>query len=391
MTPDAPAPFRIDVPEEVLDDLRDRLRRTRIPAATGHGWQGGMDPDYLGSLLDHWAHRYDWRAAERELNAMEQFTASVNGVTVHFVHRRSPEPGAVPLLFVHGWPGSFYEVHKVLGPLTDPVAHGGTAADAFSVVAVSLPGYGFSPHPDVEGIDPARIADLLTSLMVDTLGYDRFLTQGGDWGAIITTQMAHRHPRRLIGLHLNLPGARAALDDTAPPLSQEEKAFLAASRAWQQREGGYSALQSTKPQSLAVGLNDSPAGLAAWIVEKFHGWSDCSDGLESVYSQDELLTNVMLYWVTGSIGSSIRLYREAAGAGVVLRVPSGRPIDVPTAYARFPADIMSAPREYMERMYRLVRHTEFSSGGHFAALETPTALVADVRAFARQLAAGDAR
>lgn len=377
-------PFRLAVPEEVLDDLRERLDRTRFPGAVRDaGWDYGTDPDYLRDLLAYWRDGFDWRAAERALNAIPQFTADVDGVDLHFARVEGVGPAPLPLLFSHGWPGSFWEVHKVLGPLTDPGAHGGDPRDAFTVVAPSLPGYGFSPDPGRRGLGPAAIGDLYAGLMEGVLGHRRFGAQGGDWGAHVLTRLAHRHPHLVTGLHLNLTNARPHLGDGARPLSSAESDFLDEQARWRLAEGAYAAIQGTKPQTLAYALTDSPAGLLAWIVEKFRAWSDCDGDVERAFTRDELLTNVMIYWVTGCIGSSIRLYYERDREAWVLG--PGERVEVPTGFARFPAEIWRPPREWVERSFDLRRWTEMPRGGHFAALEEPALLVEDVRAFFRPL------
>jgi epoxide hydrolase len=379
-------PFRLSWSDEALADLRARLASTRLPAAVaGAGWDYGTEPGFLADLLEHWRTGYDWRAAEAGLNAMPQFITEVAGQPLHYVHVRGRGPDPLPLLFSHGWPGSFWEVHKILGPLTDPAAYGGDPADAFDVVAPSLPGYGFSPDPGAPGMGTGRIAELFGALMTDVLEYDRYGLQGGDWGSVITSRLAYAHPDRVAGLHLNMAGLRPDTGPDAPPLTGDEEAFLAAMRRWQAREGGYQDIQGTKPQTLAYALTDSPAGLAAWIVEKFRTWSDCDGDLTSVYTMDELLTNIMIYWVSGCIGSSVRLYTEARRDG--WRLPVGERVEVPTAFARFPAELSQPPREWVERAYRVERWTEFPRGGHFAALEQPVALVEDVREFFRPLRA----
>jgi len=381
----SPRPFTIAVPEHVLDDLRERLRRTRFPGPiAGGGWDYGTDLGYMRDLVKYWTDHYDWRLAETALNGMAQFLATVDGLDLHFVHVKGKGPRPLPLLFSHGWPGSFWEVHRILGPLTDPAAYGGDPADAFDVVAPSLPGYGFSEDPARRGMGPRAIASVFAALMTDVLGYSRFGAQGGDWGAAITSWLGHEHGGAVVGIHLNLIGARPHTGDGAPPLTPAEQTFIAEFREWVQTEGGYQHIQSTRPQTLAYSLNDSPAGLAAWIIEKFRAWSDCGGNVESRLPKDELLTNVMIYWVTGCIGSSVRLYAEARPA---LGPPlgPGERIEVPTAFARFPAELTRPPREWVERAYNLHRWSEFPRGGHFAALEEPELLVKDLRAFFRPL------
>jgi pimeloyl-ACP methyl ester carboxylesterase len=377
-------PFRVDVSDEQLADLHARLDRTRLPGGVaGAGWGYGTEPGFLADLVAYWRSGYDWRAAERGLNAIPQFTAEVERHPLHFVHVRGRGPDPLPLVFCHGWPGSFWEVHKVLGPLTDPAAHGGDPADAFDVIAPSLPGYGFSPDPGEPGMHPGRMAELIAGLTTDVLGYRRFGLQGGDWGSLVTSRLAYAHPDRVVGLHLTMAGIRPTTGEGAPPLTEAEQAFLATMRRWHAWEGGYQDIQGTKPQSLAYALTDSPAGLAAWIVEKFRAWSDCDGNLTSVLTMDELLTNIMVYWVSGCIGSSMRLYFESRRDG--WRLPVGERIEVPTGLARFPAELSQPPREWVERAYRVERWTEFPRGGHFAAMEQPVALVAGVREFFRPL------
>lgn len=381
-------PFRVEVPDSVLEDLHARLDRTRSPGSVpGAGWEHGTEPGFLAGLIEHWRTRYDWRAAERELNErMPQFTAEVEGHRVHFAHvrgQRSPQcPKPVPLLFSHGWPGTFWEANKIIGPLTDPAAHGGDPADAFDVVAPSLPGYGFSPDPEVPGVNPGRIAEIFASLMAG-LGYDRYVLQGGDWGSVITSRLAYARPDRVAGLHLNMAGLRPNTGPGSAPLTDAERTFLAEMADWRAREGGYQAIQGTKPQTLAYALTDSPTGLAAWIVEKYQAWTDCAGDVTSVLSIDELLTTIMIYWVSGCIGSSVRLYYEAFRDR--WRLPFGERVEVPTAFAALPKEISQPPRSWVERSYRVERWTDFPTGGHFAALEQPVALVEELREFFRPL------
>jgi pimeloyl-ACP methyl ester carboxylesterase len=380
-----PQPFRIEVPDAVLADLQQRLAVSRLPAdLPGAGWDYGTPASYLGPLVEHWRSNYDWRAEEAKLNRLPQYTATVKGFDVHFVHVRGAGPSPLPLLFLHGWPGSFWEVHKILGRLTDPAAHGANPADAFDVVAPSLPGYGFSPDPGKAGIDPAAMADVFDELMTGILGYPRYVSQGGDWGGIISSHLGYRHPDHVAGIHLNMAGARPDVSATAPPLTEEERAYLAGLGRWSRQEGAYAQLHATRPQTLAHALNDSPAGLAGWIVEKFRAWSDCGGDPERRFTKDELLTNVMIYWVTGSIASSIRLYREAP-RGTILQLGPGEKVDVPTGYARFAVEIVRPPRSWVERIYHLTHWSDFERGGHFAALEEPDLLVSDIRQFCRAL------
>jgi len=383
---DAIEPFRIEVPDAVLDDLRARLARTRLPdQIEGAGWDYGTERGYLQELIAHWRSAYDWRIHEARLNAFPQFRTEIDGQRVHFLHVRSPHEDAFPLIVTHGWPGSIWEFHKVLGPLTDPTAHGGEARDAFHVVCPSIPGYGFSDPPRTRGWDARRMAEVNAALMA-RLGYDRYGAQGGDWGSIISTYNAVADPEHCAGIHLNMVVALPPADgDPTAGLSDEEKLAVADLLRFQKEETGYQQIQGTRPQTLGYALNDSPAGLAAWIVEKFRAWSDCGGDVESRFTKDELLTNITLYWVTGSITSSIRLYCETMRSGLWSAGPPR--VAVPTGCAIFPKELYRAPRAWAERIYDVKQWTKMPRGGHFAALEEPELLVEDVRRFFRRLRA----
>jgi microsomal epoxide hydrolase len=378
-------PFRSDVPEAVIDDLKARLARTRWPdQPQGARWEYGADIAYVRALCDHWLARFDWRAAEARFNAFPQFVTEIDGEQLHFYHVRSPEPGALPLIITHGWPGSVAEFLDVLGPLSDPAAHGGDPRDAFHLVVPSIPGYGFSGPTRRQGFD-SRAAARVNIQLMERLGYGRYGCQGGDWGAQISSLTAIAHPERVAGLHLNFIVGRPA--DPADPtagLTPEEVDYLDWKRDYDANESAYQVIQGTKPQSLAYGMTDSPAGLAAWIVEKFRTWSDCDGDPDRAYSKDRLLENIMLYWVTGTINSSMRMYYESIGPG---RAPTeAQPfVTVPTGHARYPAEIRRTPRAWAEQMYNIVRWTEMPKGGHFAAMEQPTLFVDEVRAFFRDL------
>ncbi|MDG9717963.1 epoxide hydrolase [Streptomyces sp. DH24] len=385
-------PFRLDVPQRDLDDLHDRLDRTRWPEGlTGTGWAYGVPPEYLRELVRHWRHEYDWRAAEARLNEWPQFTTTIDGANIHFAHVRSAEPNATPLIVTHGWPGSIVEFLDVVGPLADPAAHGGDPADAFHVVVPSIPGFGLSGPTTEPGWEGGRVADAWAELM-RRLGYERFGAQGGDWGAAISRELGRAHPDRVIGVHLNLlPGAHAATEPTEEELAalgpEERERTLASWRrwaAWTSEGTGYSVQQATRPQTLAYGLTDSPVGQLAWIVEKFREWTDSRELPEEAVDRDRLLTNVMLYWLTGTAGSSARIYYERAHATGRAARPA-EPSTAPTALALFPAEPQMPLRYKAERTENLVRWTEFDRGGHFAAMEEPDLLVDDVRAFFRQL------
>jgi pimeloyl-ACP methyl ester carboxylesterase len=378
-------PFRIAVPDAVLTDLRERLARTRLPdEMPGSGWTYGTNLAYVRDLVAYWRDRYDWRAAEARLNAFPQFRATVGGLGVHFIHVRGKGPKPFPLVITHGWPGSVAEFEAVIGPLSDPARHGGDPADAFDVVAPSMPGYGFSDHPAEPGMQPERIAALWAELM-DGLGYRRFGAQGGDWGAMVTTYLGAKHADRVAGIHLNLILAFPE-DRKNPPMdgvTQEELADLMRMPQFLREETGYQRIQGTKPQTLAYALNDSPAGLAAWIVEKFRSWSDCDGDVERRFSKDQLLTNIMLYWVPETANASCRLYYEAQHADMF--PPAGFRVEVPTGCALFPGEMFKPPRVWAETMFNVQRWTRFPSGGHFAAMEEPKPFVEDVRAFFRPL------
>ncbi|HVN84761.1 MAG TPA: epoxide hydrolase [Candidatus Binatia bacterium] len=377
-------PFRINISEHVLDDLKQRLARTRFPDELNDAdWSYGTDLAYLRELVEYWRARFDWRVAERALNQWHHFRANVDGLGIHFIHARGVGPKPLPLLISHGWPGSVLEFMKILGPLSDPARHGGDPADAFDVVAPSLPGYGFSDHARTPGMHPGKMADVFAALM-QQLGYPRFGAQGGDWGAIITTLLGSQHAQRLIGIHLNMVVAFPP-DESNPAagLSEAELVRLMEMQRFMQEETGYQGIQGTKPQTLGYALNDSPAGLAAWIVEKFRTWTDCNGNVESRLSKDEMLANITLYWLTETATSSARLYCEARRSG--LFPPRGIRIEVPTGCAIFPRELFKPPRAWAEKVYNVQRWTEFSSGGHFAAMEEPHALVEDIRAFFRPL------
>jgi microsomal epoxide hydrolase len=379
----APTPFRIGIPEQILTDLRDRLRRTRFPdQAPGAPWAFGADLAYVQELCAYWRDAYDWRKHEAVLNGFRQFTAPVAGIDLHFIHEEGRGPAPLPLLLSHGWPGSVWEFYKIIPMLTDPARFGGDARDAFTVVAPSLPGYGFSFAPGQPRFGVSEIADAFASLMTDVLGYRRFGAQGGDWGAFITARLGVSHADRLAGIHVNLLSLRRDLPRPANP-TPEERVYLDDLAVWLREETGYQWIQGTKPQTLAFGLTDSPAGLAAWIVEKFRTWSDCGGDVEQRFSKDELLTNVTLYWVTGAINSSFWPYYARYHAP--WPIADGQRIEVPTAYAAFPKEIVRPPRSWAERVYNIRRWTVMPAGGHFAALEEPQALVNDLRAFFRDL------
>jgi len=378
-----PRPFAIRVDDAVLGDLRARLERVRWPDEVPEaGWRYGTDLGYMKALVAYWRDRYDWRVHEARLNRLRQFTVPLADIDLHFIHEPGVGPAPRPLLLCHGWPGSIVEFERLIPLLTDPRRHGGDPADAFTVVAPSLPGYTFSFRPDQPRFGVPAIADLFATLMTDVLGYRRFAAQGGDWGGFVVSRLGVSHPDRLVGIHLNLLAVRRDIRPPAEP-TDEERAFLAELEGWQREEVGYQWIQGTRPQTLAYGLSDSPVGLAAWIVEKFRAWSDCGGEVERRFSKDTLLTNVMLYWVTGAINSSFWPYYARYHEG--WPIPDGARIAVPTAYASFPREMLHPPRAWAERVYDIRRWTSMPAGGHFAALEEPAALADDIRAFFRDL------
>jgi epoxide hydrolase len=376
-------PYRIEIPQADLDDLQDRLRRTRWPAALpGDDWTTGVPVAWLRSLAEYWRTGYDWRAAEAQLNELPQFTTEIDGQRIHFLHVRSPEPDALPLIVTHGWPGSIAEFLDIVGPLSNPRAHGGDPADAFHVVAPSLPGFGLSGPTADAGWDTARIARAWAELM-RRLGYERYGTQGGDIGADVAPQLGRTAPDRVVGVHVNgSPGPMPSLplsDDELASLTDIERDRIRRIEAFQREEFGYIAIQSTRPQTLAYGLVDSPVGQLAWVMDKFREWTDPRSALpEQVIDRDRLLTNVMLYWLTGTAGSAAYVgYAQEGGWGVT-KENSG----VPTAAIMFAHDI--GIRRYSEQEHTIVRWTDVDRGGHFAAMEQPDLLVGDVRAFFRR-------
>jgi pimeloyl-ACP methyl ester carboxylesterase len=378
-------PFRIAVPDAEIDDLRRRIRTTRwAPATPSPAWQQGVDSAWLDELAKYWAERFDWREAERRLNLQPQFLAEVEGQRVHFVHRRGVGPTCYPLVITHGWPGSFFEFHALIDRLCDPAAFGCDPADAFDVVAPSLPGFGFSQAPIAPGMSAFQVADLWASLMRG-LGYERFGAQGGDLGAGVSIALAARHHPVVDGIHLNfLPSAYEPAEGAAQtPLTPEEEAYLQEKSEWVAFEGGYAHMHSTKPLTVAASLNDSPMGLAAWIGEKFRAWSDCDGDVERVFSKDELLTNISLYWHTQSIGPAMQMYRE--NRLQPMRFAEGQRVIPPVGFARFPKEINHPPRSWLERTFNIVQWTDMPSGGHFAAMEKPDLLAAEIRKFFRKL------
>ena len=381
-------PFTIAISQATLDDLRERLARTRWPDEVEHaGWNYGTDMDYLKELVDYWQYSYDWRTQEAQLNQFAQFYADIDGSRLHFLHVRGKGSNPVPLLLIHGWPDSFYRFHKLIPLLTDPESVGGNPLDSFDVIVPSLPGFGFSDRPHSPGgMKSLYSAELLSKLMTDVLGYKHYAVGGGDIGSRVTRLMALAYPEQVLGIHLTDIGfpREIAFPPDVPNPSPAEGRFLGSIGMWFFQEGAYAALQSTKPQTISYALSDSPVGLAGWIVEKFRAWSDCGGEIEKSYTKDELLTNIMIYWVTGTISSSARLYHEDSFQSAP-QLSAGQYIEVPAGVAIFPKDLTYPPRELGERFLRVARWTEMPRGGHFAALEVPELLAEDIRSFLRSL------
>ncbi len=379
-----PDAFSLHVADAAIADLRERLDRTRLPdQAPGAAWAYGTDVAWMRELVAHWRDRFDWRAQEAKLNAFPQYKVALQGIDVHFLHVPGRGPDPLPLLLSHGWPGSVFEFVELIPRLTDPARFGGDPADAFTVVAPSLPGYGLSFVPGQPRFGAEAIAECFAALMTDVLGYRRFAAQGGDWGAFITSRLGFAYADRLLGIHLNLLPLRRDPKMVADP-TPEERRYLDELAHWLKEETGYQWIQGTRPQTLAFALTDSPAGLAAWIIEKFRAWSDCHGDLESVFTKDQLLANISFYWFTGAIGSSFwPYYARMHGPWPI---PDGATIDVPMGYAEFPREILRPPRSLAERSFTDIRRwSAMPRGGHFAAMEQPDALAQELRAFFRSL------
>jgi len=376
----AVSPFRIAVPDAVLADLNLRLRNTRWPEAElVHDWSQGVPLKWIRDICNYWAEQYDWRNREAMLNRFAQFKTGIDGLAIHFIHARSPHPQAMPLIITHGWPGSVVEFHKVIEPLVDPVAHGGSASDAFHVVCPSLPGFGFSGKPTTAGWGVDRIAKAWAVLM-DRLGYAHYGAQGGDWGSAVTTALGALDGEHCAGIHITL--AMATRPNVEGKPTPEETRALEGIKHYADWDSGYSKQQSTRPQTLGYALTDSPSGQAAWILEKYWAWTDCNGHPENIFTRDELLDNVMLYWVTASAASSARLYWESFGP----KKRTAHTVRVPTGVAVFPKEIVTPVRKWMEASYTNITHwSEMPKGGHFAAFEQPDLFVQEVRDYFRKL------
>lgn len=377
--------FQINIGDDALDDLHRRITQTKWPASIDpEGWDDGSSLRFMRELVDYWQGEFDWRAQEGRLNLLPHFVAEIDGFKIHYIHVKGRGPSPTPLIMTHGWPGSFLEMERVIPLLTDPGAHGGDPEDAFDLIVPALPGYAFSSAPPKAGISPFEIAGLWHKLMLG-LGYTNFGAQGGDIGAAVSSWLAFRFPKDVVGIHLNyIPGSfRPPIGDGLPPLTPQEAEFKKIAAEWADKEGAYAHLQGTKPQTLAYGLSDSPVGLAAWIVEKFRSWSDCDGNILDVFSMDTLLTEISLYWFSGSLDASFRLYKESRAHP--LSFEKGERILPPVAISHFAKELPQPPRSWVERVYNVVRWSEHAAGGHFAAMEKPGELVADIRSHFRAL------
>ncbi len=372
--------FHIQVSDEVLDDLKYRLDHAHWPdQLTDTGWERGTEKSYLQSLISYWRERFDWREQEAELNCFSQYRCNVEGIDIHFVYEHGKGPNPIPIILTHGWPDSYVRFKKIIPLLIDPARYGGNPEDSFDVIVPSIPGFGFSGCPQQSGINNFRVSELWAKLMTEELGYHKFAAAGGDMGSGVTRYLAFNHPELLIAIHLTDIGIlRNLVNSNDNDLSQEELQYKRSALQWISQEGAYMSIQSTKPQTLAYGLSDSPVGLAAWIIEKFHAWSDCHNDLRQRFSQDELLTNIMIYWITNTIGSSAHMYYENMHS-----LPSLGRIEVPTGIALFPADILLPPKGWAERNLNITRWSMMQRGGHFTAMEEPELLAEDIRAFYR--------
>ncbi len=373
--------FQIQVSDEILNDLQYRINHIRWPDQLENAdWERGTELNYLKSLVSYWRDHYDWRAQEAKLNRFSQFRCKIDGIDVHFVHERGKGPDPLPLILTHGWPDSSLRYHKIIPLLTDPASHGGNPEDSFDVIVPSLPGFGFSSRPKHLGVNNFRVAEMWAKLMTEKLGYSKFAAAGGDIGSGVTRYLAANHPERLYGIHLTDIGIIRDLIASSDQgtLSEEERQYKNKASAWMAQEGGYMSIQSTRPQTLAYGLSDSPVGLAGWMTEKFRSWSDCNGDLAQKFSEDELLTHIMVYWVTNTIGSTAHMYYDNAHS-----LPPIGYIEVPTGLALFPADILLPPKEWAMRNLNVTRWTSMPRGGHFTALEEPELFADDIRAFFR--------
>jgi pimeloyl-ACP methyl ester carboxylesterase len=375
-------PYKIEIDPAIVDDLQYRLARTRWPDEMGNeNWEMGANSSYLKELCSYWARDFKWETQQNYLNSFSHFKADIDGLSIHFIHEKGKGEHSIPLLLIHGFPDSFVRFLKVIPLLTEADEDG----FSFDLVIPSLPGYGFSDIPKKPGMNQERIAEVFSKLMTDELGYSRYMVHGGDWGSGITEQMAIKYPDRLEGIHLTDVPWYHLMAMPAKDLTDAEKKYMERGQQWSKTGGSYAFIQSTKPQSLAYGFNDSPAGLAGWIIEKFHGWSDCNGNLENCFTKDELLTNLMIYWSTQTMNSAMRLYYEAGKLMPELMKRKHKRPEVPAAVTMFPHDLVSAPREFAERIFNVRQWTESPKGGHFTAMEQPEMVATDIRKFGKTL------
>lgn len=378
-------PFQVSISQDILEDLHDRLKHTRWPdEIEGSGWRYGANLAYMKELADYWLNEFDWRVQEKKINSFANYRALIDGLQIHIIYEHGKGPNPIPLLITHGWPSSFVEMLEIIPMLTDPAAYGGNASDSFDVIVPSVPGFGFSDRPLKAGMTRWRVAEIWSKLM-GGLGYKKFGLHANDIGAVISGWLTLDFPERMIGLHTMMPTfPPPSFDEGQPPMTETEKSFKAIVDAWDKEEGGYDAIQRTRPQTLAYGLNDSPVGLMSWIIEKWCAWTDPNGNIEDYFSKDELLTHVTIYWVTQTANSSMRSYFEREHD--TRRLKPDQKISIPTGIALSTEAVVHAPREWAQRRYADIRHwTEFSSGGHFMASESPEILAADIRDFFRQL------
>ena len=383
---EAVEPFRIAIPQTALDDLQDRLRRTRWPQEIGDNsdWQAGTNLAYMRELVDYWLNAYDWRAQEAAMNTFPQFRTMIDDVPVHFVHVKGKGPNPIPLMVNHGWPWTFWDMRKIIGPLTDPAAYGGDPADAFEVIAPSLPGFAFSSPLTNEGMFFNPVADVWVKLMA-RLGHDRFATQGGDIGAFVSARLGHKYADNIIGVHLHLAGPTMPPYPAAEDYAPNELAWGAKFAKFMTDGNGYMQIQRTRPQTVGFAMHDSPVGLAAWLIDKRRAWSDCGGDVESVFSKEDLIDSAMLYWLTDTYSSSARHYYEARSDRMTPCHDRQPPVEAPTALLQFENDVWLQPRKWAEKYYNLKRWNVETKGGHFAPMEVPDVLVNDLREFFRPL------
>ena len=379
--------FQFHADQAALSDLKGRLRQAIWPdEVVAEPWRYGPPVAYMKAFIEHWLDRYDWRAHEEHLNSFPHFVTHIDEHRIHFIHQAGKGPAPIPLVLTHGWPGSIIEMLKIIPLLTDPAAHGADPADAFTIIAPSIPGYGFSSRPTETGTSVFAVADIWAKLMT-RLNYTRFGVQGGDWGSWVSAATALQHPDRVLGLHLNYVSTRfrPAISPEDPPLTSDEEEYLARAAKWADSEGAYIAIQATKPLTLAYALTDSPVGLAAWYVEKFRSWSDCQSEPDEALSKDEMITDIMLYWLTGTVHSAIRFYSESREHP--LHLAPGQRIEPPCGIVHLPKELPMPPRSWAERAFNIVHWTSLPRGGHFAAWEQPDLLAEDIRTFFRPLRA----